>query len=135
MCLLFLATKSHPTLLRPHDCSLPESSVHGFLQAGKNIGVGCHALLQGIFPTQGLNLGLPYCRQILYCLSYQGNPYLSICGHIYMCVCVCMYKYTYERICTKTLTMVIWGWDCVCLFSFLSIFPDFSTLNNGLFVY
>ena len=32
---------------------------------GKNTGVGSHCLLQGIFPTQGLNLGLPHCRQIL----------------------------------------------------------------------
>ena len=35
--------------------SPPKSSVHGILQAGKNPGVGCHTLLQGIFPTQGLN--------------------------------------------------------------------------------
>ena len=40
---------------------------------GKNTGVVCHALLQGIFPTQGLNLGLPYCRQALYCLSPLGS--------------------------------------------------------------
>ena len=33
---------------------------------GKNTGVGSLSLLQGIFPTQGLNPGLPYCRQILY---------------------------------------------------------------------
>ena len=33
---------------------------------GKNTGVGCHFLLQGIFPTQGLNLGLLHCRQTLY---------------------------------------------------------------------
>ena len=33
--------------------------------------VGCHALLQGIFPTQGSNPGLPHCRWILYCLSHQ----------------------------------------------------------------
>ena len=32
--------------------------------------------LQGIFPTQGSNLGLPHCRQILYCQSHQGNPKL-----------------------------------------------------------
>ena len=32
---------------------------------GKNTGVGCHALLQGIFPTQGSNPGLPHSRQIL----------------------------------------------------------------------
>ena len=40
---------------------------------GQNTGVGCHALLQGIFPTQGLNPGLPHCRQILYHLSHQGK--------------------------------------------------------------
>ena len=39
--------------------------------SGKNTGVGCHALLQGIFPTQVLNLGLPPCRRILYCLNHQ----------------------------------------------------------------
>ena len=41
---------------------------------GKNTGVGCHALLQGIFPTQGLNPGLLHYRQILYHLSHQENP-------------------------------------------------------------
>ena len=39
----------------------------------KNTGVGCHALLQGIFPTQGSNPGLPHCRWILYHLSHQGR--------------------------------------------------------------
>ena len=38
---------------------------------GKNTGVGCHAFLQGIFPVQGLNPGLPHCRQILYRLSHK----------------------------------------------------------------
>ena len=41
---------------------------------GKNTGVGCHFLLQGIFPTQGLNPGLLHCRQMLYHLSHQGSP-------------------------------------------------------------
>ena len=45
------------------DCSLPGSSVHGD-SPGKNTGVGCHVLLQVIFPTQGFNPGLPHCRQI-----------------------------------------------------------------------
>ena len=39
---------------------------------GQNTGVGCHFLLLGIFPTQGLNPGLLHCRQILYCLSHLG---------------------------------------------------------------
>ena len=42
---------------------------------GKNTGVGSHSLLQGIFLTQGLNVGLPHCRQILYHLSNQGSPH------------------------------------------------------------
>ena len=40
---------------------------------GKNIGVGCHALIQVIFPTQGSNPGLLPCRWILYCLSHQRS--------------------------------------------------------------
>ena len=46
--------------------------------AGKpmNTGVGSLSLLQGIFPTQGLNTGLPHCRWILYHLSQQGSPWI-----------------------------------------------------------
>ena len=51
----------------------PGSSVHGD-SPGKNTGVSCHALLQGIFPTQGSNPSLPHCRQILYHLNHQGSP-------------------------------------------------------------
>ena len=39
----------------------------------KNTGVGCHFLLQGIFPNQGSNPGLLHCRQTLYHQSCQGN--------------------------------------------------------------
>ena len=57
----------------PMEYIPPGSSVHGD-SPGKNTGVGCHALLQGNFPTQGSNLGLPHCRQILFHLSHQGSP-------------------------------------------------------------
>ena len=40
---------------------------------GKSTEVGCHFLLQRIFPTQELNPGLPHCRQMLYSLSHQGS--------------------------------------------------------------
>ena len=36
--------------------------------------MGCHSLFQRVFPTQGSDLGLLHCRQILYCLSHQGSP-------------------------------------------------------------
>ena len=45
------------------DCSPPGSSVHGD-SPGKNTGVGCHAFLQGIFPTQGSKPGLPVYHQL-----------------------------------------------------------------------
>ena len=41
---------------------------------GQNTGVGSLSLLQGLFPTQGSNPGLPHCRQILYHLSHQESP-------------------------------------------------------------
>ena len=41
---------------------------------GQNTGVGSLFLLQGIFPTQGSNQGLPRCRWILYQLSHKGSP-------------------------------------------------------------
>ena len=47
--------------------------------SGKNTGVGFHALLQGIFPTQGSNLGLLHCSQILYYVSHQGSPNIPNC--------------------------------------------------------
>ena len=68
-----LVTQSCPTLCHPVDCSLPGSSVHGTFPL-KNTGVGCHFLLQGLFPTQGSNPGLPHCRQILYQLSHNRSP-------------------------------------------------------------
>ena len=68
-----LVTQLRPTLWDPMDCSPPGSSVHG-VSLGKKTGVGCQALLQGIFLTQGLNPGLPHCRLILYHLSHQGSP-------------------------------------------------------------
>ena len=69
---LCVRVQSCLTLCDPLACSLLGSSVHGD-SPGKNIGVGCHALLQGISPVQGSNPGLPHCRQILYHLSLQGS--------------------------------------------------------------
>ena len=63
-----LIAQSCLTLCDPKDCSLPCDS------SGKNTRVGCHSLLQGIFPTQGSNPDLLHCRQILYCLNLQGSP-------------------------------------------------------------
>ena len=58
----------------PMDNSLLGSSVHGD-SPGKNIGVGCHNLIQGIFPAQRENPGFLHCRRVLYHLSHQGRPH------------------------------------------------------------
>ena len=55
---------------------------------GKNTGMGYHFLLQGIFPTQGSNLDLLLCRQILYHLSHQGSPFEAMpfpCVWVFQC--------------------------------------------------
>ena len=69
---LFLINVCLVTLCNPTDCGPAGSSVHRD-SLSKNTGVGCHALLQGIIPTQGSNPDLPHCKWILYCLSHQGS--------------------------------------------------------------
>ena len=102
-----LSVQSCPTLCDPMDCSPPSFSVHED-SPGKNTGAGCHALLWGIFPTQGSNPGLLHCRWILYHLSHQGwdqsNVFSILLGVKSIsscrmeCVCVCVYVHT--RACT-----------------------------------
>ena len=52
-------------------------------------GVGSRSLLQGIFPTQGLNPGLLHCRRILYQVSHQGSPWKYVFLFI---ICVSMHR-------------------------------------------
>ena len=77
ICAMCLVTQLCPTLWDLVDCSPPGSSVHGD-SPGKNTWVGCHFLLQRIFPTQGSNPGLPHCRWILCQVSHQGSPCTTI---------------------------------------------------------
>ena len=51
--------------------------------SGKDVRMGCHFLLQGIFPTQGLNPDLRLCRQILYHLSHGSRT--KICQLLFVC--------------------------------------------------
>ena len=62
LCVYAQTLQSRPTLCSLMDYSLPGSFVWDSL--GKNTGVGCHALLQGIFPTQGPK---PHCLRLLHC--------------------------------------------------------------------
>ena len=61
----------YDSLRDPIDYSLRGSSVHGV--PGKNTGMGCHFLLQGIFPTQGSNLHLLHWQMDSLPLSQLGS--------------------------------------------------------------
>ena len=65
--------RSCPTLCDLMDCSLPGPSVHGD-SLGKTVGAGCHVLLQGIFPTQGLNPRLLHWQVDSLSLAPPGKP-------------------------------------------------------------
>ena len=83
-----IITKSYTTPCNPVDYNPTGSSVHGD-SPGKNAGVGCHALLQRIFPNQGLDPGLPHYKRILYHLNHQepkntGVGSLSLLQRIFL---------------------------------------------------
>ena len=97
--------------LRPHGLQHAGSSVHGD-SPSKNTRVGCPALLQGIFPTQGLNPVLPHCRWILYHLSHHRSPSAHTHTHTHTHTHIYIYRYIYisESLCyiseTNTLLFI-----------------------------
>ena len=68
----FIERESRSDSLQPHGLYSPWNS------RGQNTGMGSLSLLQGIFPTQKLNPGLPHCGQILYQMSHNGNGALPL---------------------------------------------------------
>ena len=70
---VFKSLQSCQSLCYPMDCSLPGSSVYGD-SPDENTGVGFHSVLQGIFPTQGLNPGTAFQADYLP-LSHRGSPW------------------------------------------------------------
>ena len=86
-----LVTQSYPTLCNPMDCSHSGSFVHGD-SPGKNTEVGCHTLLQGIFPTQGSN---PPLLHLLHWLvgslppAPPGKPIHGIAKSLQSCPTLC----------------------------------------------
>ena len=67
-----LVSQLYLTLCHPVGYSPPCSSVHATLQ--QDYWNGLPFISPGIFPTQGSNLSLLCCRQVLYHLSHQANP-------------------------------------------------------------
>ena len=115
---------------------------------GNSTGVGCHFLLQGIFPTQGSNPGLPHCRQTVYRLSHQGR-YVCISVCIFVCIClsvhcihICMCAYLVWRhirvylcvclfVCSICICMYVHLCVSVCVCAHVCAFPDHGMALRG----
>ena len=121
--------QSCPALCDAMNCSPPGSSVHGD-SPGKSTGVGCHALLQRIFWTQGLNpclLWLLHCRQILYCSatrealrpkesiakkSHESDPHICFSGHSLPPTLSSVLGWGYLRWSMSLVGKLWWIWKC-----------------------
>ena len=90
--MLCLVSQLRLTLFNPMDCTASSFSVHRD-SSGKNTGMSCHVLLQGIFPTQGRNPELPHCRWILYWLSHQGINFIFLHVEIQFSNTICWKSY------------------------------------------
>ena len=115
VCVCAKSRQSCPTLCNPMDCSPPGSSVHEDFP-GKKTGVGCHALLQGIFPIQGLIsclLCLLHWRAGSLPSAPSGKPpsasllstYYGPARRRELCI--------QQKCCFGALALVLWGWS-VC---------------------
>ena len=112
-CCCCLVAKLCPSFLVPHGQESTWLLCPCDFQ-DKNTGVGRHSFLQGIFPTQGMNLSLLHCRQILYHLSHQGS---SICWKVKVKMLVTQWWLTVVSDCLQphgtTVTQSISGvWLC-----------------------
>ena len=106
-----------PNSLRPHGLQ-PTRLLCPRDFPGKDTGVGCHFLLQEIFPTQGSNPGFLNCRQILYQLSYRGcSMYQNIVFFLWLITFHCMYS--------PHIVCYLWCWWT------LDYFQLFSIVNNA----
>ena len=72
----------------------------------KNTGVGCHALLQGIFLTQGSKPRLLLCRQFLYCRATGKPVYVCTCVHVCAWWCDCVFVHVSLLVCIE---LQVWG--------------------------
>ena len=83
-----LLAQSCPTLCDPTDCS-PPCLLSPWSSPGKNTGVGYHLLLQGIYPTQGLNPALLHCRHIY--------THIYIIVKYFICICIMEYYSAFKK--------------------------------------
>ena len=99
--MLVLSRFGHVRLCDPMDCSSPDFSVHGN-SPGKNTGVGCHALLQGIFLTQGSNS----CPRVSCGSCNVGGFFTTEPPEKPICICVYTHTHIYTHFYLLTHTYI-----------------------------
>ena len=119
----------------------PGFSVHRISQA-RTPGVGCHFLLQGIFPTQGLNLHLLRCRRILYCWTTREATEM-ILQTKRRCSCKAHHNIRALEMTWKTMYDTVWYWNPVfivtkqsgsfCCWASGQVTPKYATMAHWLF--
>ena len=111
VCVCAKSLQSCLTLYNPMDCSLPGSSVHGFLQ--ESTGLGCPFLRQGMFLTQGSN---PHLLCLLHwhvsSLPLAPSGKLHVCTCVCVCVCECVCKTNRRATNAVTSTLLSTSWVC-----------------------
>ena len=107
LCVLSRSVMSHS--LQPHGL-LSTRLLCPWNSPAKNTGVGCQALLQGMFPNQGSKLGLLHCRQILYHLSHQSSPFQLIGDLIFKGQLLTQYTVTCVSFSCAHLCGSCWKW-------------------------
>ena len=86
----------------------PGCSVHGD-SPGKNTEVGCHALLHGIFPTQGSNLGLPHCRFFILWDTEKANKEKNDFEQIQIIIIAVVVLFMRHFLCGSFISQMLWG--------------------------
>ena len=118
--------------LQPHG-PYPVRLLYPWNSPGKSTGVGCQGLLQGIFLTQGSNLGLLHRKQILYHLSQQGSPSVvntSTVHNMYCSLVRIIIDWLGKRL-LFLVSCVSWqSWNLVAWFSLFSLPFPWSSLST-----
>ena len=93
------------------DSLRPTRPLCSWSSPGKNTGVSSYFLLQGIFLTQGLNLGIPHCRQILYHLNHQESQWVyTLMGILWTVAMKWRYWLVYHECWNDKRSQHLWQW-------------------------
>ena len=124
MLLLLLNCSVTSDSLRPHGLQ-PTRLLCPWDFPGNSPGLDCHFPLQGIFPTQGLNPGLPHCRQTLYHLSHQGSPPIHVYEGLKMPTVIMLLSvslFIFVNMCFMYLDAPKWVHICLKLLTLVGLF-------------